>query len=342
MDTKTPSKRKRPETKTTKTTRRKLVKQEECLNAPSNTFREISEFPSTVLLENGLAPTADSISIPRIGFGTYRLKKEAVIAPLATALTCGYNLVDTASIYDNEKQIGQVLSRGNVTPFVISKLWRSHQGSEEIVRKHLRDSLRKLNLGRPLDMLILHWPGPGEHRFKRYQVPESWTPATRLETWLILQSILQEKESSLRSIGVSNFSIRHIQEIIEAGAEKPAINQIEMHPFLIQNEMRAFCKMHGIQVMAYGSLGGSNKALLKHKDVTAIAGECKKSPAQVLLRWALQHEVIIIPSSTNEAHLLENIELLPFKLTEKMMKRLDGLNCGQRWAWKGVDPDTVP
>ncbi|KAI8997975.1 aldo/keto reductase, partial [Gaertneriomyces semiglobifer] len=269
-----------------------------------------------------------------IGFGTYRLKKNAVTEPLEKALTAGYTMLDTASVYDNEKEIGQLLSQRPEAPFVVTKLWRSHQGDPDTVRKYVKTSLRKLKLGRPLDMLIMHWPGPGQHR-----VPQNWTPATRLQTWRTLCGLINEPNATIRSIGVSNFSTRHLQEIIDNGEEIPAINQIEMHPFLIQKEMRTFCQLHSIIVMAYGSLGGTNRELLTHHHyMSSVPAHLTRillptSCAQILLRWAVQHDAIIIPCSSSEAHIQDNLDIFGFELSTQQMDRLDALDCGRRWGW---------
>ncbi|KNC98398.1 uncharacterized protein SPPG_06103 [Spizellomyces punctatus DAOM BR117] len=275
------------------------------------------------------------MDIPQLGLGTYRLKKAAVKAPLRLALECGYTMLDTASVYDNEKEIGQTLQT-NV--FITTKLWRSHQSEcPKTIEKHLKASISKLG---HVDLWLLHWPGPGYHRFKKYQVPKDWTPTTRIATWNAMTTLLTQ--THVRAIGVSNFSIRQLQHLATHTSIRPSVNQIEMHPFLIQKELRAYCAQQDIRIMAYCSLGSGDPKLLNHPVVVRVANEVNKSVSQVLLRWAVQHGVIVIPCSTVREHLVENRGVWGWELSEVQMEALDGLDCGKRYAWKGVDPDSVP
>ncbi|KAI8913024.1 NADP-dependent oxidoreductase domain-containing protein [Powellomyces hirtus] len=283
-----------------------------------------------------------TVEIPQVGFGTYRLKKATVVAPLSNALSAGYPMLDTASVYDNEREIAAVVQRHQEKHasrvFIVTKLWRSHQGSPDVVKKHVAASVRRL--GGRVDLFLMHWPGPGEHRFKKYKVPKGWSPATRNETWATMVDIL--KSGSVGAVGVSNFSTRHLTALQESSSVVPAVNQVEMHPFLIQRELRAYCARAGIVVMAYCSLGAGNQELLTHPVIVAIAEEVQRSVAQVLLRWAIQHNVVILPCSTNVEHILENAALWSFQLTDDHISQLDSLDKGKRFAWKGVDPDTIP
>lgn len=144
------------------------------------------------------------------------------------------------------------------------------------------------------------------------------------------------QEDKIRAIGVSNFSIRHLEHLKKHSKTKPAVNQIEIHPFLIQSELREYCAKEGIQVMAYCSLGSGDRELLEHPVVVSIAEEMGKTVAQVLLRWGIQHGVIVIPCSTSKAHIEANMRVMDFSLTVGQMGRLDALDKGKRFAWKGV------
>ncbi|KAJ3291149.1 hypothetical protein HK104_006304 [Borealophlyctis nickersoniae] len=295
--------------------------------------------PPSLALVNGTALA--EVTIPQIGFGTYKLKRDAVKVPLRLALEAGYSLIDTASVYENEKEIGATIKGWDRSQiFVSTKLWRSHQGSPAIVEKYINQSLRKLEV-EYLDLLMLHWPGPGEHRFKRYKVPQDWTPSMRLETWKAMVGSM--RAGKVRSVGVSNFTIRHLEELKKISDVKPAVNQVEMHPFLVQKDLLEYCQREGIRIMAYGSLGqGCSLRLLDQRVVREIADKIEKSPAQVLLRWGVEKGMIVIPCSTQKGHIEENLDIWDFSLGAANMSALDGLHVGRRWGWKGVDPETVP
>ncbi|KAJ3038036.1 hypothetical protein HDV00_001080 [Rhizophlyctis rosea] len=334
----------------------------ERVSSPSSSLQPAA-MPSipTLPLRNGTSTA--NLTIPQLGFGTYRLKKDAVTKPLRSALNLGYPLLDTASVYDNEKQIGQLLSSlpaTTPTPFITTKLWRSHQGTPQIITSSVSKSLRALQTPH-INLYLLHWPGPGAHRFKKHQVPHNWTPQMRIETWKTLTTFLSPETTAPKSssktkppppttttppkchaIGVSNFTIRHLQELKQHSPIIPAVNQIECHPFLPQKDLRAYCKREGIIIMAYCSLGEGNKKLLTHPVVTEIAGEAGKTPAQVLLRWGVEHGMVVIPCSTQEGHQRENMDIFEWELGAERMGRLDGLECGVRYGWKGVDPEDVP
>jgi diketogulonate reductase-like aldo/keto reductase len=286
-----------------------------------------------------LHSTIGSVSIPQLGFGTYRLKKDLVKMPLTVALNSGYKMLDTASVYDNEACIGTVLSTIDKKPFVTTKLWRSHQGGEAIVEKHLNQSLKKLDIP-TIDLWLLHWPGPGEHMFKKYPVPANWTPQTRIQTLTAMVNLMKST-GKIRAVGVSNFSVRHLTELKKSGIV-PAVNQVELHPFLVQRDLLEYCTKEGIVVMAYCSLGAGDKKLLEHKVVVSLAEKYKKTNAQILLRWAVQKGMVIIPCSTQKSHIEENMDVFTWALSEVDTAVLDALDCGKRGAWKGKDPDTIP
>jgi len=334
-----------------------------------NTRKRLSESPGDAVLpfskqskENPvvnipmiplLHSTIGNVSIPQLGFGTYRLKKEAVKTPLSIALNLGYKLIDTASVYDNEACIGATITAYNKTSdsntnndltnnrlFVTTKLWRSHQGSEKVVKKYLHQSLNKLEVP-AIDLWLLHWPGPGEHMFKKYQVPAEWTPEMRIETLRSMVSLMGST-GRVRAVGVSNFSVRHLKELKESAGIVPAVNQVEVHPFLVQNELLEYCKKEGIVVMAYCSLGAGDKDLIENPLVVSLAKKYNKTNAQILLKWAVQKGMVVIPCSTQPQHIEENMDVVGWAMDSKDISALDALDCGKRGAWKGKDPDTVP
>jgi len=282
--------------------------------------------------------------LPWVCFGTYKLKKEDVIEPVKAALKFGYRGIDTASVYKNETQIAMAIKESIACSgklFLQTKLWRSHHGKE--AWKNAIRSLKKLGIGKVTSLLI-HWPGPGYHMFKKYEVPRGFTPETRLETWRTLMKL--KKEGKVASIGVSNYGIAHIEQIIEANLELPDINQVEFHPLCYQKELLEFCRKHGITLQAYAPLGGGDKGaeLLENPTVKDIAEEHSRTTAQVLIRWAIQHGVPVVTKSCTPERIQSNINVFNFELTKESMERLDGLEKeigGKRFCWKGVDPSEI-
>ena len=162
----------------------------------------------------------------------------------------------------------------------------------------------------------------------------------RIETWKTMTTFLQTGEC--RAVGVSNFTIRHLEELKRECEVTPAVNQIECHPFLVQKELREYCKKEGIVIMAYCSLGEGDKKLLTHPVILECADAMEKTAVQVLLRWAVEHGMVVIPCSTSEAHQKENMGIFDWELGKDWMSKLDSLDCGVRYGWKGQDPEEVP
>jgi len=161
----------------------------------------------------------------------------------------------------------------------------------------------------------------------------------RLDTWRAMEDMCHMGKA--KSIGVSNFTVRHFEELRKIERITPMVNQVEFHPMLVQSELMEYCKSRGIVVQAYGSLGEGNKKLLGAKEVVGVGLDYKKSPAQVLLRWGIQHGCVIIPRSSKKRHIRENADLFNFQLTPQEMIILDSLNCNKRFCWKGVNPETI-
>jgi len=245
-------------------------------------------------------------------------------------------------------------------PFILTKVWRSWHGYED-TKICLRRSLKRLKI-KQADLVLIHWPGPGYKTINRskeliekygveYYIKEGHEDYAklRLETWRALEdAVLKTKQC--RSIGVSNFTIEHLKKLLEWKdlRVKPAVNQIEMHPYYPQTELRKFCQENDITVQAYSSLGGQDSSsidynerlkqppLLKNPVVIKIASEVKKTTAQILLRWAIQHGASVIPKASSRERILENIKVLDFSLSKKQMDALDGLDCGVagRLTWR--------
>lgn len=268
----------------------------------------------TVRMNNGL-------EIPRLGLGVYQAAsgQETRTAVLG-ALKLGYRHIDTARIYQNEQDVGDALRESGIDRrevFVTTKLWNDDQGYDQALRA-CEASLKRLGFDY-VDLYLLHWP----------------VPAKRLDSWRALERLL--KEGRVRSIGVSNFMPHHLEELFAHSEVTPAVNQIEVHPFLQRRETRALCTRHGIVVEAYSPLTRGYR--LDHPVVGAIAKESGKTPAQVLLRWGLQHDMVVLPKSVHRARIAENAAVFDFKLTSDQMARLDALEEGLATGW---DPTDAP
>jgi diketogulonate reductase-like aldo/keto reductase len=285
--------------------------------------------------------------MPAVGFGTYKLKNDEVAAPVLSALKAGYRLIDTAQVYENEKGVGEAirksgLGRGDV--FIETKVWRSSHGYERTTAA-CNQSLKKLGV-EYIDLYVIHWPGckTGWPLPKGTMCPKDWTPAMRdTGTWRAMEDLY--KQGKVKAIGVTNYSIRHLKQLLKVCRIKPMVNQVELHPRLVQTELLEFCKKQGIAVQAYASLGSGDasqaESFFAFPPVQEAAKAHKVTPAQVLLRWALQKGCHIVPKSVRKERVAENACLFKFKLSASEMKAIDKLHTGTRYAWKGLDPDTI-
>ncbi len=269
---------------------------------------------ATLLLNNG-------VEIPRLGLGVYLARRGAETRrAVRSALEVGYRHIDTAKDYGNEADVGAAvrasgLPRGEV--FVTTKLWNDDQGFDS-ARRAFDASLARLGL-EYVDLYLLHWPVPGR----------------RLESWRALEQLYREKR--VRAIGVSNFMGHHLEELLARAEIPPTVNQIEISPFLQQREVRDFCAAQGIAVEAYSPLTRGKR--LRHRVVVSIGERITRSSAQILLRWAWQHGLIVLPKSTRPERIAENAALFDFELSAEMMAELDGLEEGLATGW---DPRDEP
>ncbi|MGG4547637.1 aldo/keto reductase [Rossellomorea marisflavi] len=269
----------------------------------------------SITLNNG-------VQMPEIGYGVFRVEEgKDLEKAVETAIRIGYRSIDTAAIYQNEKSVGKgvqnAIDAGLVTReelFITSKVWNDGLSYDETIQAY-EDTLERLGL-EYLDLYLIHWPGQNKY----------------MEPWKALEALY--KEGRIKSIGVSNFQVSHLEHLLETAEVKPVINQIEFHPKLVQEEVRAFCEKHDIQVEAWSPL--MNAELLNHETVNEIAESLGKSAAQVILRWDLQHGVVTIPKSMTESRIKENIDIYDFELTEEQVKSLDALDEHKRI---GPDPD---
>jgi len=264
-------------------------------------------------------PLSSGGSIPVVGLGVWQARSgDETQGAVRAALRLGYRHIDTARIYRNEADVGAALRDSGVPRnevFVTTKLWNADHGYDEAQRA-LEASLGRLGLDY-VDLYLIHWPVAGK----------------RLDSWRALEKL--RADGKAKHIGVSNFLVPHLEELLAKSKEPPSVNQIEIHPQLQQRETRAFCAKRGIVVEAYSPLGSG--ALLGDRVVGAVGKEIGKSPAQILLRWGLQHGLVVLPKSVNEARIKENAALFDFTLDEAAMKRLDALETGRATGWDPRD-----
>ncbi|MBD3255506.1 MAG: aldo/keto reductase, partial [Candidatus Lokiarchaeota archaeon] len=222
------------------------------------------------------------------------------------ALNAGYRLIDTASFYKNEKEVGKAIKDSDVPReeiFITTKVWDTEQGYDNTIEAY-KNSLNRINIDY-LDLYLIHWP-----RKKRK------------ETWEAMQDLY--REGDIKAIGVANFAIQHLKEFLKNFDVVPTVNQVEFSPFLYQTELLEYCRKNKIKLEAYSPLTHGRK--LNHPTLRNIAEKYDKSTAQILIRWGLQHRLIEIPKSSNKDHIYQNADVFDFELVEKDMQSLDSLD----------------
>ena len=265
-----------------------------------------------------MLPLNDGRQIPQLGFGLWQVPAASTAETAAIALRMGYRLVDGAAIYGNEAGQGEGIRQSGLPRdqvFVTTKVWNSEQGFDTALRA-AESSLKRLGLAH-VDLLLVHWPCPARDLY--------------LDTWRAL--IRLREEGRALSIGVSNFQEAHLERIINETGVTPVLNQVEINPRLQQPALRAFHARHGIVTQSWTPLGQGRS--FDAAPVQAAVQRSGKSPAQVILRWHLQIGASVIPRSTREAGLRENLDLFDFALTEAEMTAIAALDKGQRC---GPDP----
>lgn len=265
----------------------------------------------TTTLHNG-------VKMPWFGLGVFKVQDGSeVIESVKAAIKNGYKSIDTAAIYKNEEGVGQGIRESGVSReelFITTKVWNSDQGYESTLQA-FETSLDKLGLDY-LDLYLIHWPGKDKYK----------------STWKALEKLY--KDGRVRAIGVSNFQIHHLQDLISDAEIKPMVNQVEYHPHLAQNDLLAFCQKEGIQLEAWSPL--KQGQLLSDPTINEIAEKYQKSAAQIILRWDLQNNVVTIPKSIKEQRIVENANIFDFELTNEDMDKINGLNKDER---VGPNPD---
>ncbi|PKF87850.1 aldo/keto reductase [Bacillus sp. BA3] len=273
----------------------------------------ISNIGETITLHNG-------VKMPQLGFGVFKVKNgNETVESVKKAIEVGYRAIDTAAIYENEEGVGQSIRECGVPReelFITSKVWNTEQGYETTLQA-FDDSLNRLGL-EYLDLYLIHWPGKDKY----------------LETWRALEKLY--KDGKVKSIGVSNFHVHHLENLLANSEVKPVVNQIELHPLLTQVEIRDYCAKHEIKVESWSPLGRGN--LLEEPTINHIAKKHGKSSAQVLIRWHLQHDLVVIPKSITPSRIEENAHVFDFSLSLNEMNQIDALNKNERF---GSNPDEL-
>ncbi|WP_411344812.1 aldo/keto reductase [Paenibacillus sp. WLX1005] len=270
-----------------------------------------TDIKTTVKLNNG-------VEIPWFGLGVWQVEEgEDATKSVTAAINAGYVLIDTAAAYKNEESVGKAIRESGVPRdqlFVTSKLWNGDQGYESTLAA-FDDTMNKLGLD-VLDLYLIHWPVKGKYK-------DSWRAMEKLY-----------KEGRIRAIGVSNFQPHHLDDLLADAEVVPAVNQVEFHPLLTQNELLDYSAQKGIQVEAWSPLARGK--LFDNETVKSIADKYGKSPAQVLLRWVLDKGVVVLTRSVKEERVVDNANIFDFQLTTDEIDQLNALNKNER---TGPDPD---
>ena len=265
----------------------------------------------TITLNNG-------VKMPQLGLGVWKAAPAETIQAVKWALAAGYRHIDTAWIYGNETEVGQALRESDVNRedvFVTTKLWRDRHGDPEPA---FQESLYRLGL-EYVDLYLSHFPAKD----------------TRIPAYKSLEKILASGRA--KAIGVSNYTIRHLQELLHQTDVVPAVNQVEIHPFLAQPELVAFCHERQIRIEAYSPLAHAKR--LEDPTLVELAQKYQKSPAQVMIRWCVQQGFVVIPKSVKQHRIVENSQVFDFEIASADMQRLDQLDCDFRTCW---DPTDAP
>jgi methylglyoxal/glyoxal reductase len=255
----------------------------------------------------------NTLDIPPIGFGTWKLSDEQAADCVAHALQVGYRLIDTAAIYGNEAGVGAGIKKSGIDRediFVTTKLWNDDQGYDSALAA-CEKSMNLLGLDY-LDLYLIHWPNSETH----------------FDAWRALVDL--RDQGKVKHIGVSNFTVRHLEELQQESEITPYLNQIEFHPRLYteQKEVLDYCRSNNIAVEAYSPLAQAD--LVENQTVRAIAKRLTKTPAQILLRWAIEKGAIPIPKSSSPDRIKENLDVFNFELDDEATELLDGMQSGDR------------
>ncbi|WEG09991.1 aldo/keto reductase [Microbacterium horticulturae] len=268
----------------------------------------------------------DGNSIPQLGYGTFKVPPADTQRAVSEALELGYRHIDTAAIYGNEEGVGQAIADSGISRdelFITTKLWNDRHDADE-PRKALQESLAKLGLDQ-VDLYLVHWPTPANDNY--------------LNAW---QQLIKLREAGLtRSIGVSNFLVPHLEKIVTATGVTPVVDQIELHPAHQQQDVTAWAADHDVRIESWGPLGQGKYDLFGTEPVAAAAQAHGKTPAQVVIRWHLQHGFILFPKSVHRERLAQNLDVFDFELTDAEVAAIDTLDPGDGSGRVSAHPDEV-
>lgn len=264
----------------------------------------------------------DGSQMPQLGFGVFLVPPEETKRLVSDALDVGYQAIDTATFYHNEAEVGAAIRDSGKRPFVTTKLWNEHQGYDNALR-HFDASYQALGLD-VIDLYLIHWPKPKQDLFV-----ESWKALIRLRD-----------EGRVKTIGVSNFTMVHLERIIHDTGVVPAVNQVELHPHFQQVELRAYHDESQIVTTSWSPLGrGGVGSDLADPTIARIAQKHGKSPAQIILRWHVENGLTVIPKSSSRARQAENLDIFGFALDADDMRAIAGLDRPDGRI--GPDPDVL-
>jgi methylglyoxal/glyoxal reductase len=260
----------------------------------------------------------NGVKMPWLGLGVYKVQEgEEALESVKAAIKAGYRSIDTAALYQNEESVGQAIKKSGVAReelFITTKVWNEDQRNDSVLEA-FETSIQKLGLDY-VDLYLIHWPVKEKYK----------------QTWKVLEQLY--KEGRVRAIGVSNFHIHQLEDLLSVAEIKPMVNQVELHPLLAQVELRDYCRKQEIQIEAWAPLGQGR--LLEHPILKEIAAQYNKSSAQVILRWDIQNQIVTIPKSVKEARIIENANIFDFSLSESDIQKINALNENKRF---GADPD---
>ncbi|MFX3623885.1 MAG: aldo/keto reductase [Ectobacillus sp.] len=266
----------------------------------------------------------NGIEMPVLGLGVWKVTdKEELKMAVQAALAAGYRAIDTAAIYGNEAEVGEAIRESGIPReelFITTKVWNSDQGYESTLAA-FETSLEKLGLDY-IDLYLVHWPVKGKY----------------VDTYRALEKLY--KDGKTRAIGVSNFHIHHLEDVMKECEIKPMVNQVELHPRLTQTELRAFCRQHNIQIEAWSPLmqGGE---IFENETIKALAEKYGKTPAQIILRWDIQSGIVTIPKSVTPSRIRENADIFDFTISDEDMKKIDAMNENKRVGTNPEKYDTL-
>lgn len=313
------------------------------IGKPSQTIIESQKQPKVntntmaarVVLNNGL-------HMPRIGLGTFGIKEKAVCHKVfSEAVSCGYRLFDTGTLYGNDEYIGDVvydklscqeIKRDDI--FIETKIAPWEHGKEN-TQNAVIGSLKRLKLSY-LDLVLVHWPGVAKVPPK-----DQKNRALRKETWEQLESLVSE--GKIKSIGVSNYTENHLEDLLGYCKIKPTVNMVEFHPLCYQKNLLSFCQSNSIYLQAYSSLGSSQSkppgwtVLFNDETVKSIATKHGRPIPQILLRWGMQHDCLLIPKTSRVENLKPNLDIFDFSLDDDDMSKLNALNQDKHFCWNPKD-----